>query len=260
MAAQVRVGGVAEAEIVDELDALRRAVAEERAALAAVRPSLADERAQVAAAEARLERLDGVANPKTRAAVMTIAHQFEAFVEAHGEAYGYDAVVGPTVELALRFQSHGFFNRSCYSTLGCDGYSDAWGELKVPYFLPKYGFPMLRLRGWEGLAEEDLFLKCRPYVRALKANWHGLKTSNVREGTANERSMIKERWCDGLLFLAQDACRDELLRINRAVTRFPTADLPREVSRAQARGVSVRGERERSRRLAPVRGRRRAIY
>ena len=81
MAARVRVGGVAEAEIVDELDALRRAVAKERAALAALRPSLADERAQVAAAEARLERLDGVANPKTRAAVLTIAHQFEAFVE-----------------------------------------------------------------------------------------------------------------------------------------------------------------------------------
>ena len=32
--------------------------------------------------------------------------------KAHGEAYGYDAAVGPTVELTLRFQSHGFFNRS----------------------------------------------------------------------------------------------------------------------------------------------------
>ena len=37
MAARVRVGGVAEAEIVDELDALRRAVAKERAALASER-------------------------------------------------------------------------------------------------------------------------------------------------------------------------------------------------------------------------------
>ena len=174
MAAQVRVGGVAEAEIVDELDALRRAVAEERAALAAVRPSLADERAQVAAAEARLERLDGVANPKTRAAVLTIAHQFEAFVEAHGEAYGYDAAVGPTVELALRFQSHGFFNRSCYSTLGCDGYSDAWGVLKVPYVsrqapqLPNRGI----LSSWYGRGtcharSSCLIGRCASYISYL---------------------------------------------------------------------------------------------
>ena len=51
----------------------------------------------------------------------------------HGEAYEYDATVGPTVGHVLHFQTHGFKTRQNYSSLQLDGLGDSWGELAVPY-------------------------------------------------------------------------------------------------------------------------------
>ena len=72
------------------------------------------------------------------------------------------------------------------------------------------------------LDAEALHAKCRPYVAELpvRDNWKRLKVSHVRKGTGNVRELKKERWCDGLLYRAQDRCMAELLRVNRAVTRL----------------------------------------
>ena len=201
----------------DPLEALLREVAADDAALEALRPSAAEERAQIEAAEAAIAATGGVANPKTRQAVMSIVHKWERFLERHAGEEGYDASEGPTVRLAVKFQTWGFFNRECFSTMGLDGMGDAWGQLSVPYYLAKYGFPIMGYEGWVGLTRDALERKCQPYVKELVANWGALKTLHVRGGMGNGRSLRKERWCDGLLRIAQDACRGELLRINRAV-------------------------------------------
>ena len=38
------------------------------------------------------------------------------------------------MRLAVKFQTWGFFNRECFSTMGLDGMGDAWGQLSVPYY------------------------------------------------------------------------------------------------------------------------------
>ena len=97
---------------------------------------------------------------------------------------------------------------------------DSWGQLVVPYLLPKYVFLRRGYVGWAELGAEALHLKCRPYVAELRDNWQRLMVSHKRAGTGNGREVKKERWCDGLLYRAQDCCMEELLRVNRAVTRL----------------------------------------
>ena len=94
---------------------------------------------------------------------------------------------------------------------------DSWGALTVPYLLAKYVFPKMEHAGWTGLREAALLEKCRPFALELRANWARLKASHVREGTGNGRGLKKDRWCDGLLYRAQDACMVEKVRINRSV-------------------------------------------
>ena len=59
-------------------------------------------------------------------------------------AYEYDAIVGPTVEHVLHFQTHGFKTRQNYSSLQLDGLGDTWGDLAVPYLLAKFVFTELK--------------------------------------------------------------------------------------------------------------------
>jgi len=98
--------------------------------------------------------------------------------------------------------------------------SDSWGALAVPYLLAKYVFPMLEYPGWVGLKEHELKEKSQPYALELRQHWAKLKVANVREGTGNGRSLKKDRWCDGLLFMAQDLCMADKVRVNRAVQRL----------------------------------------
>ena len=53
----------------------------------------------------------------------------------HGAAAGYDAAVGPTVELMKEFSSHCFTNRKFYSTLGNLGMGASFGALQLPYLV-----------------------------------------------------------------------------------------------------------------------------
>ena len=41
---------------------------------------------------------------------------------------------------------------------------DSWGELAVPYLLPKYVFVRRGYAGWAGLDRDALQSKCRPYL------------------------------------------------------------------------------------------------
>jgi hypothetical protein len=86
--------------------------------------------------------------------------------------------------------------------------------------LAKYVFPMKKHEGWVGLREHELKDKSRPYIIELRKHWAELKVSHKREGTGNRRGLKKDRWCDGLLFNAQDKCMADKLRLNRAVQRL----------------------------------------
>ena len=50
-----------------------------------------------------------------------LRRQWLRWLTEHGDAYEYDATVGPTVEHVLHFQTHGFKTRQNYSSLQLDG-------------------------------------------------------------------------------------------------------------------------------------------
>ena len=79
-----------------------------------------------------------------------LRRQWLRWLTEHGEAYEYDATVGPTVGHVLHFQTHGFKTRQNYSSLQLDGLGDSWGELAVPYLLAKFVFTELKYprMGW----------------------------------------------------------------------------------------------------------------
>ena len=87
--------------------------------------------AQKAAEEAGVD-------PKTKQQVKYLAGKLSAWLEVHGAAAGYDAAMGPTVEVMRHFQSYCFVHRKNYSLLGNQGMGDSFGALQVPYLLPKY--------------------------------------------------------------------------------------------------------------------------
>ena len=124
------------------------------------------------------------------------------------------------MEHVLHFQTHGFKTRQNYSSLQSDGLGDSWGELAVPHLLAKFVFTELKNPGWVGLKADELADKCKPYALEARAHWKRLKVSHVRGGVDNGRTLAKDKWCDGLLFVAQDECMRERLRLNRAVTRL----------------------------------------
>ena len=203
----------------DVIAKLMRAAEAAEAAARATLVSPEEERVIIDAAEA-LAGSDAGVPAKTRAVVLQLETKWLVFLDKHGAEYKWDAEVGPTLELVKHFQTWGFFHRQNYSTLGCDGMGDSWGQLAVPYLLPKYVFAKLGYKDWAKLDMDALHAKCRPYVCELRDNWKRLTVSHVRSGTGNGRVLKKERWCDGLLFRAQDRCMAEVLRVNRAVTRL----------------------------------------
>ena len=131
----------------ERLAQLRAAVASAQEALDGLRPSPEQLRAEAAEAE-RLARESGT-SAKTGAVVAAMKRRWMEFLAVHGEAYEFDGT--PTIELAIKFQTHGFKERVNWSTFGCDGMGDSWGALQVPYLLAKYVFPRLEYPGWSGL-------------------------------------------------------------------------------------------------------------
>ena len=205
-----------EAVDIDEL--VRQAEAAEAAA-AATLPSPEEVRTLVAAAEALAATEAGVP-PKSAAVILQLEARWLDFIGEHGEEYRFDAAAGPSLQIVVHFQTHGFFTRKNFSTTGRSGMGDQWGQLAVPYLLPKYVFKKLGYSGWVGLDSDALHSKCRPYIAELRDNWKRLKVSHERDGQGNGRTLKKERWCDGLLKLAQDKCMAEKLRLNRASLRL----------------------------------------
>ena len=156
--------GVAPALSSDEdIDELLRQAAAADAAAAATLPSAEEERATIAAAEALAGSEAGVP-AKSRAAIISLETKWLDFLGRHGEEYGFSEAEGPTLELTVKFQTWGFFNRKNFSTTGSDGMGDSWGELAVPYLLPKYVFVRRGYAGWAGLDRDALQSKCRPYL------------------------------------------------------------------------------------------------
>jgi hypothetical protein len=95
----------------------------------------------------------------------------------------------------------------------------------VPYLLPKFGFPMLRMPGWVGLTDEALETKSAPFKISARKHWDALKKSatldeHQRLAVEQKRSLQKLKWDDRFLFMAQDLCMRDVLRLNRAVTRL----------------------------------------
>ena len=186
--AQSRRRAVIAASMANEIEELLRAAEAAEAEARATLPTAAEERAIVDAAEELAGGEEGVP-AKSRAVVLRLETKWLQFLERHGEQYKWDACVGPTLELPKHFQTWFFFNRSNFSTLGCDGMGDSWGELAVPYLLPKYVFVKLGYKNWAKLDAEALHSKCRPYVAELRENWKRLKVSHVRAGTGNKREL-----------------------------------------------------------------------
>jgi len=101
---------------------------------------------------------------------------------------------------------------------------DSFGIKQLPYLLAKFLFPMLRMAGWADLDEETLDTKAAPYKIALRSHWRAMVVSHVlseHEILAEEqqRSLIKVKWDDRAMMLAQDQCMRDVLRLNRSATR-----------------------------------------
>jgi hypothetical protein len=138
-----------------DIEALLREADAADAAVRATLPTAEEERAIIAAAEALAGSEAGVP-AKSRAVVERLVTKWLDFLEKHGNEYGWDESVGPTLEMAKHFQTWGFFNRTNFSTVGLDGMGDSWGQLAVPYLLPKYAFVKLGYVGWAELGAEAL--------------------------------------------------------------------------------------------------------
>lgn len=165
------------------MDALLREADAADAAARATLPSPAQERAIIEAAEA-LAGSDAGVPAKSRAAVVRLEAKRREFLAKHGAEYGWNEIIGPTLELAKHFQTWGFFHRKNFSTVGLDGMGDSWGELAVPYLLPKYAFVRLGYAGWAELDAEALHARCRPFVAELRENWKRLKVTHCVEAQA----------------------------------------------------------------------------
>ena len=161
-----------------DVDALLLQAAAAEAEATAPGVSAEEQRRIIAAAEALASSEAGVPAKSSRV-IASLLNKWVDFVEMHGDEYGYDAAAGPTVELAKHFSSWGFFNRESFSTVGLDGMGDSWGELAVPYLLPKFVFPLMKYEAWCGLTPDALETKCRPYLSELKENWKRLKVRSM---------------------------------------------------------------------------------
>ena len=108
--------------------------------------------------------------PKTQKQVDLVRRKWLRFLDAHGEAYGFDKDVGPTLELAKHFTTCCYETRDYESSLGHKGTGDSF-ELQLRYFLAKTMFPMLGYPGWVGLSESALSEKCEPYKTEIREHW-----------------------------------------------------------------------------------------
>ena len=96
-----------------------------QAAVSACYPSAEQLREEAAEAE-RLAQRDGIP-PKSAAVIHSLKRRWVAFLETHGDEYSFDAAAGPTIELAVTFQTHGYHERLTFSTVDDSGMGDSCG-------------------------------------------------------------------------------------------------------------------------------------
>ena len=140
-----------------DIEALLRQAEAADAAARATLTTPEEERAIIEAAETLAGSEAGVP-AKSRAVVLRLESKWVDFLARHGQEYGWDESVGPTMEMAKHFQTWGFFHRTNFSTVGLDGMGDSWGQLAVPYLLPKYVFVRRGYAGWAELGAEALHI------------------------------------------------------------------------------------------------------
>ena len=155
--------------LADELSHIASsAVASEQRALA-----LMDEACETESAQLQLRIKEAAQNE-------VLKNKWELFVELHDELTGdrYSFDWEPTVDLAERFVTHGFYE---------NGMSDSWGEQVVPYKLAKFVFPLVGYPSWVGLGEPELEEMQKPYKIALVRQWRSLKASRIRSVQQRQR-------------------------------------------------------------------------
>ena len=164
--------------LADELSHIASsAVASEQRALA-----LIDEACEAESAQLQLRIKEAAQNE-------VLKNKWELFVELHDELAGdrYSFDWEPTVDLAERFVTHGFYE---------NGMSDSWGEQVVPYKLAKFVFPLVGYPSWVGLGEPELEEMQKPYKIALVRQWRSLKASRIR--SVQQRQRVLCAWASTL--------------------------------------------------------------
>ena len=95
------------------LEQLRQELEAAEAAVAAFGPSPEQLREEAAKAE-QLAKESGTP-AKSAAVIRQLERRWREFLDAHGEAYGYEEAAGPTIELAVHFQMRdGARGRACW--------------------------------------------------------------------------------------------------------------------------------------------------
>jgi len=94
------------------LEALLRSAQAALSAASATLPSAEGRRAEAAAAESlAVSGAGAVAKPAAVGVAGRLRRQWLRWLTEHGDAYEYDATVGPTVEHVLHFTRHGNSHR-----------------------------------------------------------------------------------------------------------------------------------------------------
>ena len=140
--------------------------------------------------------------PKTQKQIDLVRRKWLRFLDAHGEAYGYDKDAGPTLAIVKHFTTCCYETRDYESSLEHKGMGDSF-ELQLRYFLAKKVFPAVGYDGWTELSVSALDEKCEPYKTEIREHWKRMKNSD-EDQSSSEHGFVKQKWCDSMYFLAMD--------------------------------------------------------
>ena len=195
---------------------LQAAKAAERDA-AAHRPSAAQKQQQIAELE---ERAVIFGDPvKQSAQAKVLERKWLRFLLVHGEAFKFDARVGPTVELVKHFVAYAFCTRDTVSAIGREGLGDSF-ELQIRYMLAKFVFVALTYNGWTGLDAHELHVKAEPLyytyqVRGVPRWCDRFGQYNIRLG----RNSVRVARCSGEPLVGKPKFRTPLYSESRLCPR-----------------------------------------
>ena len=191
---------------------LQAAKAAERDA-AAHRPSAAQKQQQIAELE---ERAVVFGDPvKQSAQAKVLERKWLRFLLVHGEAFKFDARVGPTVELVKHFVAYAFCTRDTVSAIGREGLGDSF-ELQIRYMLAKFVFVALTYNGWTGLDAHELHVKADIKFHRRKRPSVGGRSARDPAGAAASKF-----WCCICLGCAL-CCKQVIGRRSKARRSDPT--------------------------------------